>query len=367
MQKFFTVLFVTLFASVSFAAPVVNFIEFQPIAAVPDGYSFGISEIKIDKRTVYTLSFKKGGNIFALTPENVFKGRYPELYYTGLAINKNIVIIGGKEQNKSNASWVFMFDISKDKVRLLDIITKAQINENTFNFEYQLPSIDAPRALEDIDRDKRKEFTLDFYDYSIYLYAEINKNRINIDYSSSVYNKIFNTLDMLPDKDEYQFMQYIIYGTLAKRFNRVQAEKIYLNYIGESNSKLRQLTANMHRIKELTDTHNLTNKIIEYLSRDIEEKELLEIISSIKDSKEYKQRIQLLDEQLKLLHADEVILNDFAAYIGGYVTKKEFDYILTKSVEPSYKNVKVLLSNIFILDNIIHKYGYKIIYLKADV
>lgn len=41
------------------AAPAVTFIEFTPIAAISNGYSFGISEIKVNKHTIYTISFKK--------------------------------------------------------------------------------------------------------------------------------------------------------------------------------------------------------------------------------------------------------------------------------------------------------------------
>ena len=48
------------------AAPAVSFIEFTPIAAISYGYSFGISELNINKRIIYTLSFKKGKDVFAL-------------------------------------------------------------------------------------------------------------------------------------------------------------------------------------------------------------------------------------------------------------------------------------------------------------
>ncbi len=368
MQKILIVLLITLLSSVSFAAaPAVIFIEFKPIAAVSHGYSFGISEIMINKRTMYTLSFKKGKNVFAVTPENMLLGKYPELDYTGLAIDKNIAIIGGKESDKNGTSWVFMFDISKDKVKLLDIITKSQINEYIFKFDYQLPDINAPKPLEDIDADKIKEFGLDFYDYGILLYTEINKKRMSIDYKSPLYNKIFNQLDLISMKDEYQFMQYIIYGALAKRLNKNQAEQMYMSHIGESNHKLRQVITNMRRVKELTYSADMVNEMMGYFSRDIERDELFSIMASVNNKNEYIQRIELLDEQLKLLHIDEIVLNDFAAYIGGFITDGEFEYMLTKAVEPSYKNMKVLLSNIFILDNIIHKFGYKIVYLRADI
>lgn len=34
---------------------------------------------------------------------------------------------------------------------------------------------------------------------------------------------------------------------------------------------------------------------------------------------------------------------------------------------PSYIDINAVISNIFILDSIMHKYGYKIIYLKASI
>ena len=71
-------LFFLFVANTSFAANVADFIEFTPIAAISDGYSFGISEIKVNKRTIYTVSFKKGKDVFAVTPENMLRGYYPD-------------------------------------------------------------------------------------------------------------------------------------------------------------------------------------------------------------------------------------------------------------------------------------------------
>lgn len=349
------------------AAPAVSFIEFSPIAAISDGYSFGISEIKVNKRTIYTLSFKKGKDVFAVTPENMLRGYYPDLTFTGLAINNDVVIIGGKERYSSNVPWIFMFKIKDSKISILDIITKATVNEYKYNFEYNLPSIDAPRSLSDVDKDKKAEIELDFYETGITLYAEIRDDSLNIDYSSLKYNEIFNTLDVMEEKDDYQFMQYLIYGVLAGRLTKKQAEDMYISQIRESNLKLQQLITNMKRIKELTVQYSLDSQMVEYLSRDMEQNELFNIIETLPNNKEFKKRILLLDEQLKLLKIDEVILNDFATYISGYLTNNEFTDLLTISAAPSYLDVNTIISNIFILDNIIHKYGYKIIYLKASI
>ena len=62
------------------------------------------------------------------------------------------------------------------------VITKATVNEYKYNFEYNLPSIDAPRELLDVDKDKKAEIELDFYETGITLYAEIRDKSLNIDY-----------------------------------------------------------------------------------------------------------------------------------------------------------------------------------------
>lgn len=347
------------------AAPAVSFIEFTPIAAISYGYSFGISELNINKRIIYTISFKKGKDVFAVTPENMLRGYYPDLTFTGLAINKNTVIIGGKERYSSNTPWIFMFKIQDKKISIADIITKATVNEYKYNFEYNLPNIDAPGSLPDID--KKAEIELDFYETGITLYAEIRDESLNIDYSSSKYNDIFNVLDVMEEKDDYQFMQYLIYGALAGRLTKQQAEEMYISQIRESNLKLQQLIINMKRVKELSVQHNLSSQMVEYLSRDMEQDELFQLIDTLSNSKEFKKRILRLDEQLKLLKIDEVILNDFATYISGYLSNTEFTDLLTIAAAPSYIDINTIISNIFILDNIIHKYGYKIIYLKASI
>ncbi len=347
------------------AAPAVSFIEFTPIAAISYGYSFGISELNINKRIIHTLSFKKGKDVFAVTPENMLRGYYPDLIFTGLAINKNTVIIGGKERYSSNTPWIFMFKIQDKKISIADIITKASVNEYKYNFEYNLPNIDAPSSLPNVD--KKAEIELDFYETGIKLYAEIRDESLNIDYSSSKYNDIFNVLDVMEEKDDYQFMQYLIYGALAGRLTKRQAEEMYISHIRESNLKLQQLIANMKRIKELSVQYNISSQMVEYLSRDMEQDELFQLIDTFSNSREFKKRILRLDEQLKLLKIDEVILNDFATYISGYLSNTEFTDLLTIAAAPSYIDINTIISNIFILDNIMHKYGYKIIYLKASI
>lgn len=367
MLRFVMVVLFMMYSYSLFAAPAVSFVEFTPIAAVFDGYSFGISEIKVNKRTLYTISFKKGKDVFAVTPENMLRGKYPNITFTGLAINEDTVIIGGKERYSTNIPWIFMFKISDNKISVADIITKATVNDYIYTFEYNLPNIDAPGSLPDIDNDKMAEIELNFYETGITLYAETKDNGLHIDYSSSKYNEIFNILDVMDEKDDYQFMQYLIYGTLAGRLTIKQAEDMYISQIRESDFKLQHVITNMKRIKDIAVSNNLNSKIAEYLLRDIEQDELFELIDSLANGSEFKKRILLLDEQLKLLSIDEVILSDFATYVSGYLTDREFADLLTIAVTSSFLDIKTILSNIFILDDIIHKYGYKIIYLKTGV
>ncbi len=240
------------------------------------------------------------------------------------------------------------------------IITKATVNEYKYNFEYNLPSIDAPRSLPDIDKDKKAEIELDFYETGITLYAEIRDKSLNIDYSSSKYNDIFNMLDIMEEKDDYQFMQYLMYGVLAGRLTKQQAEDMYISHIRESNLKLQHLITNMKRIKGLSEQYQISSQMVEYFSRDIEQDELFQLIDSLPNSREFKKRISLLDEQLKLLKIDEVILNDFSTYISGYLNNREFADLLTIAAVPSYIDINAVISNIFILDSIMHKYGYNV-------
>ena len=369
MGKFFAFLSFFLMANISFAAPLVDFIEFTPIAAVSGGYSFGSSEVKINDNTFYTLSFKKGKNVFALVPDDMINGSYPNLEFTGLALKDDLIIIGGREKTNMAFPWVFLFQMEKERVAFLDIISAASLNDYVFNFQYQLPNINAPKNLSDIDKDKISEFGLDFYDLGVIIYTEVTVNGFKIDYTSPIYNEKFNILDMLHEFDDYQFMQYAVYGTIAKRLNKNQAEKMYTSYIRESNYKLQQVINNMRRIKELAIEYNLSNSIMEYLTHDLEQESLFTLLEEKEkvETVEFKQRIELLDEQLKLLKIDEVVLNDFTTYIGGYLSDKEFADILTRAVVPYYKDIKLILSNVLILDNILHKYGYKIIYLKAGI
>ena len=343
MAVIFAFLFFLFVANTSFAANVADFIEFTPIAAVSNGYAFGTSEIKINNSTFYTLSFKKGKDVFALVPDDMLYGIYPNLEYTGLAINDNMVIVGGREKSKTAYPWVFLFQIQKERVAFLDIISAAIVN------------------------DYIKEFGLDFYELGVNIFIEVHNDGLKIDYLNPIYNQRFNSLDTINEKDDFQFMQYLVYGTLAKRLDNKQSDKMYVGYIRESNYKLKQLITNVRRIKEFAVEYKVANNVMEYLMWDMEQKALFNLLDKKGNSTEFKQRILLLDEQLKLLKIDEVILNDLSTYIGGYLSDKEFADILTRAVVPIYKDIKLMLSNILTLDNILHKYGYKIIYLKASI
>ena len=236
-----------------------------------------------------------------------------------------------------------------------------------FNFEYQLPNIHAPKNIQDLDKDGIKEFGLDFYELGVNIFIEVHNDGLKIDYLNPIYNQRFNSLDTINEKDDFQFMQYLVYGNLAKRLDNKQSDKMYVGYIRESNYKLKQLITNVRRIKELAVEYKVANNVMEYLMWDMEQKALFNLLDKKGNSTEFKQRILLLDEQLKLLKIDEVILNDLSTYIGGYLSDKEFADILTRAVVPIYKDIKLMLSNILTLDNILHKYGYKIIYLKASI
>lgn len=367
MTSFFAFLFFLFVANTSFAATVADFIEFTPIAAVSNGYTFGTSEIKINKNTFYTLSFKKGRNVFALVPDDMHKGIYPNLEYTALAINGNMVIIGGKEKTKDSIPWIFLFQIQKESIVFLDILGVSQSDDYLFNFEYKLPNIHAPRGLTDINADNIKEFGLDFYDLGVTIFAEVHNTGFKIDYENPEYNKLFNSLDMIHEKDDYQFMQYLVYGTLSKRLDNNQADEMYNSFMQEFSYRLEQVINNIKRIKELAVEYHVSNSIKAYLMWDMEQETLFKVLDKKKSANELKERILLLDEQLKTLKVDEVVLNDFSTYVGGELDDSEFTEILIQALVPVYQDIKLMLSNILVLDNILHKNGYKMIYLKASI
>ena len=293
MAVIFAFLFFLFVANTSFAANVADFIEFTPIAAVSNGYAFGTSEIKINNSTFYTLSFKKGKDVFALVPDDMLYGIYPNLEYTGLAINDNMVIVGGKEKSETAYPWVFLFQIQKERVAFLDIISAATVNDYVFNFEYQLPDIHAPKNIQDLDKDGIKEFGLDFYELGVNIFIEVHNDGLKIDYLNPIYNQRFNSLDIINEKDDFQFMQYLVYGTLAKRLDNKQLDKMYVGYIRESNYKLKQLITNVRRIKELAVEYKVANNVMEYLMWDMEQKALFNLLDKKGNSTEFKQRIKI--------------------------------------------------------------------------
>ena len=251
MAVIFAFLFFLFVANTSFAATVADFIEFTPIAAVSNGYAFGTSEIKINNSTFYTLSFKKGKDVFALVPDDMLYGTYPNLEYTGLAINDNMVIVGGREKSKTAYPWVFLFQIQKERVAFLDIISAATVNDYVFNFEYQLPNIHAPKNIQDVDKDGIKEFGLVFYELGVNIFIEVHNDGLKIDYLKTTSMKILSTTLKIKAVNKESIMEKMI----VLIYSILKIEALFYDFNDKNSLKLLYSIDDMKNMLNL-EVHN---------------------------------------------------------------------------------------------------------------
>jgi hypothetical protein len=130
---------------------------------------------------------------------------------------------------------MFLFKVSKNSVRLLDVIVKADGDKFSINF---ISDSDRQKGcitncpvgniyIKDIDQDGNPEFkitvypsflTVPEYELSIYeLYLEIANDRLQIDFNPELYKPLFERENLKKTKRKSD--AYYIYGFLAKELD----------------------------------------------------------------------------------------------------------------------------------------------------
>lgn len=366
MKRLFFFIFILFFDLAVYAGYKSVFIEFKPIIAVKNGYNIGTSELQINNRTVYTLSFKKGRNVFFLAPRNVISGYYPALYPKGMVFNEKTVVLGCKD-NKTERDWLLLINTGKDGVKLSDIMVNIKDNNTYEKFEYILPDIETPQYLSMYDNISRG-FEIDLYDSYVKLYVSVKDNKMGVDYSSEIYNERFNNLKNIDDKDEHQFMEYLIYGILSGNHTVEEADEKFMNrkeYIGV---RLKDILLNAQLLKYLILKFGISNSMEDYFSGDISRENLyMNIKNASSDEMElFQASLNHLEIQLKDVDADELFFTEFISYIRDYIRLDELEKAVSSTI--MYDNdIKNMMENIYKLNEKIHKSGYMFLHILSDI
>lgn len=366
MKRLFFFIFILFFHISVFAEYKSVFIEFKPVIAVKNGYNIGISELKINNRTVYPLSFKKGRNVFFLAPRNVISGYYPALHPKGMVFNEKTVILGCKD-NKTDRDWLLLVSTGKDNVRLTDIMVNSQDNNTYEKFEYILPDIDTPQYISMYDN-VSSGFEIDLYDNYVKLFVSIKNNKMNVDYVTEKYKERFNSLRDIADKDEYQFMEYLIYGILSGSHTMEEANEKLMNRKEYKNVRLKDILLNAQILKYLILKFNISVSMEDYFSGDISRDDLYMNIKNASDEEMalFQNSLNHLEFQLKDVDADEVFFTEFISYVGGYIKLEEFEKALSSTIMYD-GNINNIMDNIYKLNDRVHKSGYIFMHILSDI
>lgn len=366
MKRLFFFIIVLLFDLSVFADNKLVFIEFNPLMAVKNGYNIGVSELQINSRTVHSLSFKKGRNVYFLAPRNISSGYYPPLYPKGMAFDAKNVVLGCKD-SKTGRDWLLLVNTNKDSVKLTDIMVN-DIDNSSFNkYEFILPDIDTPKYISMYDN-VSSGFEIDLYESYVKLFVSIKSNKMNVDYLSEIYKERFNNLKNIADKDEYQFMEYLIYGILSGSHTIDEADKIFMNRKAYKDVRLKDLLLNAQLLKYLILKFDITSSMEDYFSGNISREDLyMNIKNASSDEMElFQAALTHLEFQLKDVDADEVFFTEFISYAGGYIKLEELEKAVSSTISND-RNIKNIIENIYQLNDSVHKSGYIFVHILSDI
>ncbi len=330
--------------------------RFSPVAALPKtGYIYGVVKIP-DGRAWKTssVSFRKGDRVYAVVPDNQ-SAVFPAIKVSSMGFYKDFAVIGGQESEDLRNAWIIMLYLGKEP-RLVDAVKYSLLDNYDYDFYFDLPSIDAPGDIGDMDGNGMPETELDFYQRKFRMLLKISEKGLHIDYSSPYYIRSFNKLKNSAEKDEYQFREYLLYGILTGRISeRDGVEK----FVGRNSSEMGNAPSIISKaveLKKLAGSLGASDMLTAYFSGELEAQDVaMKLDEKGRDSSAFMFAVFELEKELNLLHLDEVAFNDFTAYFSDGIDEAEFRKSAARSLASYSGDIYSILTNFRSLDSALHK------------
>lgn len=330
--------------------------KFTPIAALPKtGYVYGV--VKIPGGSGWNgvaVSFRKDGAVYAVVPDNESL-KLPVLNVSSMGFYKDMVVIGGQESKDLRKAWIIMLSLGGEPA-LVDAVRYSVLDKYDYDFYFDLPSIDTPKEIGDIDGDGSPETELDFYQRRFRMLLGITEKGLHINYSSPYYTRAFNKLKNTAVKDEYQFREYLLYGIITGRISeRDGVDK----FIGRNSAEMGStpvIISKALELKKLARTMGASDMLVAYFSGELEAADIAKKLDEKgRDSSAFMFSVFSLEKELNQLHLDEVAFNDFITYFSGGMDEAEFKKTASRSLASYSGDIYSILTNYREIDGALHK------------
>lgn len=344
----FTLVLLFLSPTISYSKSIENF---TPIVALQkSSYIYGT--YKLDNKNIVP-AIKTNSNIYVFQHADEDK-KLPLFYTSSLGFYRNNIILGLHETDGYRNSLLVMINLDKEPT-IVDSIKFTNIDGYNYDFYSDLPSIDVPKNISDIDKDNFSEVLIDFYERRFRLLLSITSKGITIDYNSPYYTRTFNKLSKLKDRDEYEEREYTIYGVLSNKVSKNDT----LNKLLEKNKNDRKayptIISKAIELKKLSFNIGANKYLAAYFAGEIESQEMIKILSEKGiNSSNLMFEIYNFEKLISQFHIDEIAFNDFILFFSDNITEDKFKEYTSKSLSNFNGDMYSILSNIMELDNNLH-------------
>lgn len=351
MKKSLLFIFVILISSYSLSYSQGD--KFIPIAALQNSsFVYGTYSIKSKKIQIPAFSLN---NITYILQLNDLNKKMPKFNTTSMGFYKNYVILGLNETNDYRKSWLFMVKLDKEP-KIVDTIKFNVTDGYSYDFYTDLPLIDVPKNIQDLDNDRLPEVLLDFYERQFRILLSVSDKGLSVDYSSPYYVREYNNLVALKERDEYEEREFVIYSILSNK----SSEDDILKKLVDDNKRNRKnyplVISKAIELKNIADRIGAKEYLSAYFSNEIEAQEIVRLLDEKNvDSSGLMFELFNFEKMISQFHLDEMAFNDFILYFSDNISQDKLKEYTSKSLSSFNGDMYSIISNIKELDSNLHK------------
>jgi hypothetical protein len=177
-------------------------------------------------KTLYYVEFAKAYKSKDMEPAHM----YSDIDY---GIFGDLLVVRGFEGGGGYGGWLFLFHASRDRIRLLDVLSNNTVSNLLFDFFLAIGVNKSDNAtfftLPVSGKDGYALAKLYFPSPRCNLFVRISEKGFDLDLNPASYKADFEMLSQKPKKDSMEFRNYLIYGFITGAFTKYEITKKLTN------------------------------------------------------------------------------------------------------------------------------------------
>ncbi len=327
----------------------------EKVQIVTNEYSYGQAQIDVDSVEYHLPAFRKGEMVYVLVPADK-NALVPDFSIDFLGYTNTHILLGANELTPNRGSWIIQLSMANDNLSLVDYVKHSNLNNDSYDFYHSLPPISSAQRIGSLDRDNKPEIMIDFYERGFRMLLEVSNSGLNVDYNSTYYKQYYNDVIKVSDQDSYQYREFLLYGTLIGAFSIQRAVNVYNEKNASNDINIPNLVELTTKLKDMSNSNNLTRQVVDYMRGDIQENELLiDVQKTSVDSIMFMETVKYFDDSLKKAAINEDVFAEFMSYLFGGIEEKDFTAYAKKFLASDRDDLTMILKSPSIINEIIHE------------